>query len=66
VNTHSTALSRSFNQPIDSWNVSQVDNMNDMFLNARVFIQRLSTWAEKTSDYVDTIDISKTQIAQMV
>merc|ERR1712238_357893 len=44
----------SFNQPIDGWNVSRVFNMTGMFDGASSFNQCLSTWAEKTSNYVNT------------
>ena len=46
-----------FNQPIDSWDVSQVEDMGFMFNSAYSFNQCLSTWAEKTSDIVDTFDM---------
>ncbi|OEU17970.1 hypothetical protein FRACYDRAFT_238401 [Fragilariopsis cylindrus CCMP1102] len=44
----------SFNQPVDSWDVSQVVTMRLMFSNAFDFNQCLSTWAGKTSDTVST------------
>ena len=34
----------SFNQPIDSWDVSSVFNMNNMFISATSFNQPLSSW----------------------
>ena len=34
----------SFNQPIDSWDVSSVFNMNNMFIGATSFNQPLSSW----------------------
>ena len=34
----------SFNQPIDSWNVSSVENMEDMFSGASSFSQSLDSW----------------------
>jgi len=35
----------SFNQPIDSWNVSNVRNMVDMFRNATALNQPISGWS---------------------
>jgi len=43
-----------FNQPVDTWNVSQVTTMEGMFSNSSIFNQCLSTWAGKTSDEVNT------------
>jgi surface protein len=42
------------NQPIDTWDVSQVIEMKGMFKGASFFNQCLSTWAEKTPNDVDT------------
>jgi hypothetical protein len=36
---------RSFNQPLDRWDVSQVGLMNDMFRCAQVFNQDVSGWS---------------------
>ena len=35
---------RSFNQPLDKWNVSKVREMNCMFQNATSFNQPLNKW----------------------
>jgi surface protein len=35
---------RSFNQPLNNWNVSNVTNMAGMFFNARSFNQPLNNW----------------------
>jgi len=43
-----------FNQPLDGWNVASASDMGKMFVNATMFDQCLSTWADKTSDDVDT------------
>ena len=34
----------SFNQPLDSWNISSVKNMKGMFSNAGSFNQSLHSW----------------------
>jgi len=43
-----------FNQPVDSWDTSSVNNMSQMFRGARAFNQCVSTWAGKTSNNVKT------------
>ena len=45
-----------FNQPIGSWNTSNVTNMSGMFRDATAFNQNLSTWkvpniAPKPADF---------------
>jgi surface protein len=37
-------LTRVFNQPLNSWNVSNVTNMSSMFSGAYVFNQPLYSW----------------------
>lgn len=39
---------RTFNQPLNSWDVSKVTDMHDMFNYARAFDQDLSTWNPKS------------------
>jgi surface protein len=34
-------IAESFNQPLNKWNVSKVNNMTDMFLGATSFNQHL-------------------------
>jgi len=36
--------SRVFNQPLNNWNVSKVENMNGMFYKAKQFNQSLNNW----------------------
>ena len=35
---------RSFNQPLNKWNVSKVTNMEEMFYRAESFNQPLNNW----------------------
>ena len=35
---------RSFNQPLNNWNVSKVTNMAEMFYDAKSFNQPLNNW----------------------
>ena len=37
-------VARSFNQPLNKWNVSKVEDMNSMFEGARSFNQPLNKW----------------------
>ena len=37
-------VARSFNQPLNKWNVSNVTNMNNMFVKAEAFNQPLNDW----------------------
>ena len=43
----------SFNQPLNSWNVSTVTNMKNMFRNASSFNQKIDSW-----DVSSVIDMS--------
>jgi surface protein len=47
----------SFNQPIDDWDTQQVTDMQGMFGGAFSSNQCLSTWAGKTSDSVNTVNM---------
>ncbi|MCE3048226.1 DUF285 domain-containing protein [Helicobacter sp. faydin-H23] len=38
------AKATTFNQPLDSWNVEKVENMNGMFFGASAFNQPLQNW----------------------
>ena len=38
------AQNTAFNQPLDSWNVSKVTNMNGMFYNASAFNKPIGSW----------------------
>ena len=40
----------SFNQPLNSWNVSNVRNMHQMFAGASSFNQPLNNWNVSPSD----------------
>ena len=40
---------KKFNQDISSWDVSKVENMNDMFYGAEDFNQNLSKWSLNTN-----------------
>ena len=56
---------KSFNQPLDNWNVSKVTNMKNMFKNAKKFNQNISNWivsSEKTDidNIFDNVDIQNT------
>ena len=35
---------KSFNQPLNNWNVSNVTNMGSMFVNCKSFNQNISNW----------------------
>jgi surface protein len=44
----------SFNQNLNSWNVSNVTNMNDMFNNATSYNQDLSNWCVTNIPFLPT------------
>ena len=39
-----TSFARSFNEPLNRWNVSNVKNMDSMFAGAESFNQPLNDW----------------------
>ena len=50
------AYAKSFNQPIGSWNVSNVKDMGAMFLGAKNFNQDLSRWdVSKVDNMIDML-----------
>ena len=46
---------RSFNQPLDKWNVSKVKNMTAMFEGARSFNQPLNDWNVSNVTYMNNM-----------
>ena len=46
---------KSFNQPLNKWNTSNVTNMSEMFRNAESFNQPLDNW--DTSNVTDMCDM---------
>ncbi len=45
----------SFNQPIDNWDVSKVENMRQMFCENKVFNQSLASWNTNSLIYKDNM-----------
>lgn len=45
----------SFNQPLDKWNVSKVENMNFMFEGCESFNQDISKWDISNVEYYEDI-----------
>jgi len=54
----------SFNQPLNDWNVSNVDNMSRMFFNAESFNQPLNDWNVSNVTNMDWIFLGASSFNQ--
>ena len=50
-------FAKSFNQPLNNWDVSNVENMFGMFCNAESFNQPLNNWDVSNVIYMDEMFI---------
>ena len=47
---------KEFNQPLNNWDVSNVEDMSYMFYNCKEFNQPLNKWNIKTNEFMSKIN----------